>query len=192
MAQVEGYSGQGYSDLLHYKEPDGTTDQRARLRTLLWLAFTKHSDCIIPNRDRHPFAIAYVPSTSGLREGAHPIETNFMSMFASSVPRAVPTYVGQVGGDRNARRRLSPESWQINRGALGDVDRVLIVDDTWVSGGHVQSVAAAFELSGIAARTVVLGRALDPSRADQGSFLRSHAATPFDSDICPVHRTKHA
>lgn len=191
MAQVEGYSGQNYSDLLHYKEPDGTPMQQARLRALMWLAFTKHADCLIPEHRTRPFALTHVPSTSGLREGPHPIETNFLSLFDSSVPRVTTEYVGQIGGPRNDRRQLNPGAWQTDPATVEGVERVLIVDDTWVSGGHAQSVAAAFELAGIAARIVILGRALDPSRRDHGNFLRANPAAPFNSAVCPLHRTPH-
>ena len=182
---------QGYQDLTQYKEPTATTEQIDRLRILLWLAFTRHADCIIPDRLTRPFAVTHVPSTSGLRGELHPLEVHLLSMIATARPRATPTYVGPIGGDRNSRRTLSPDHWQIDPQTLERAQRVLILDDTWVTGSHAQSIAAAFEAMGVAARIVVLGRALDGTRTDHGNYLTANPSEPFDSNICPVHGIRH-
>lgn len=181
---------QGYQDLRQYKEASVTPDQLGRLRTLFALAFTRHSACLAKKDDTRPLAVTYIPSTSGLRQGPHPFGENFMSMLSDNVPQVETRYIGPLGGTRNSRRTLAPAHWEIDTPAQTP-GRVLVFDDTWVTGGHAQSVAAAFEQQGVAARIVVLGRALDPSRGDHGSFLRSHPADPFDSSICPVHRVVH-
>ena len=51
---------------------------------------------------------------------------------------------------------------------------MLVVDDTWVSGGSAQSVAVALKLAG-AARVVivVLGRHLDPASPRSAALLSS-------------------
>lgn len=182
---------QSYLDLRQYKESTAATEQIDRLRILLWLAFTKHADCIIPDRTTRPFALTHVPSTSGLRTDSHPLEVQIMSLLAPDRPRATPAYIGPVGGQRNDRRVLRPDHWAIDAQALNGAERVLIIDDTWVTGSHAQSVAAAFEAAGINARIVVLGRALDPRRTDHGNYLTAHPAAPFASDICPVTGMRH-
>ncbi len=182
---------QGYQDLTQYKDPMATAEQTDRLRVLLWLALTKHADCIIPARRERPFAVTHVPSTSGLRSEMHPLEVHLLSMIAGARPRATPLYVGPVGGDRNARRVLRPDHWQIDPQSLEGAQRVLILDDTWVTGSHAQSVAAAFESMGVATRIVVLGRALDRTRSDQGGYLTTHRAARFDSDLGPVQGVRH-
>jgi hypothetical protein len=181
---------QGYQDLWQYKESGATLDQLGRLRTMFALAFTRHSVCIARPDVARPLAVAHVPSTSGTRAGEHPFATYFVSMLDTGVPRAGVRYVGPTGGTKNSRRILAPEHWEVE---VPDpaISRVLVLDDTWVSGGHAHSVAAAFERSGVAARVIVLGRALDPSRGDHGAYLRAHPAEPFDSSICPVHRIAH-
>jgi len=181
---------QGYQDLRMYKEPAGTADQIARLRTMFALAFTRHSSCLVKPDSERPLGVAHVPSTSGTRVGEHPFSSLFMSMLSASVPRATAHYLGSGIGSRNSRRALSPDQWEITLPSP-DITRVLVLDDTWVSGGHAHSVASAFEQQGVAARIIVLGRALDPSRNDHGGYLRAHAALPYDSAICPVHRVAH-
>lgn len=190
MAQAHGYSAQSYTDLRQYKEPFTSPDHITRLRTLMWLAFNRHGECILPDFKSRSFAVAHVPSTSG-RPPDQPAVEQFVRMFGADIPRIVPVFRGRSGGDRNARRMLAPGDWEIPAEAASATERVLIIDDTWVTGGHAQSVAAAFELAGVRSRVVVLGRALDPSRNDQGSFLRAHAPSPFSALICPVHRVPH-
>lgn len=188
--QAHGYSAQSYTDLSQYKEPSTPSDHLTRLRALMSLAFNRHGSCILPDFKSRPFAVSYVPSTSG-RPAHQPAVEQFVKMFAADIPRVVPAFRGQVGGDRNARRAFAPNNWEIPAGVPEEVERVLIIDDTWVTGGHAQSVAAAFELAGMRSRVVVLGRALDPNRTDQGSFLRAHPSEAFDSFRCPVHRVVH-
>ena len=180
---------QGYQDLRQYKEPGATDEPVGRLRTMFALAFTRHSGCLA-KKDGGPLAVVHIPSTSGLRSGAHPFELHLMSMVSVNVPRAAARYEGPTDGTRNSRRALTPEHWKLELPPTL-VSRVLVLDDTWVSGGHAQSVAAAFEQRGIAARIVVLGRALIPTRNDHGRYLRDHPAEPFDSRVCPVHREIH-
>ena len=181
---------QGYQDLRQYKEPGATAEQLLRLRAMFALALVGHAGCILPESGKRRFAFAHVPSTSGVRTGEHPLQTHFISMLAAGIPRLTPRYVGPTGGDRNARRTFNPSHWDVDA-PVGGLDRVLVLDDTWVSGGHAQSVASAFEQRGVRARIIVLGRALIPSRTDHGRFLRDHSPMPFDSRICPLHRMIH-
>jgi predicted amidophosphoribosyltransferase len=55
--------------------------------------------------------------------------------------------------------------------------RVLMLDDTYVSGARSQSAAAALQLTGACATVIVpLGRVLRPDRvARHADFLRHHA-----------------
>ncbi|WP_218621652.1 hypothetical protein [Microbacterium oleivorans] len=182
---------QGYQDLRQYKEPGATPDQVGRLRTLFGLSLTHHRECIVRTIPGRPFGVAHVPSTSGTRPGPHPIETLLLPMLSNEIPRTVPVFVGPPETDRNARRQMNPDNWSVAPPAHG-VDRVLVIDDSWVTGGHAHSVASAFERIGVAARIIVLGRVLDPTRNDHGRYLREHPAEPFDSRRCPIHGEVHA
>ncbi|MEV8337927.1 MAG: hypothetical protein EPO52_15285 [Herbiconiux sp.] len=188
---THSYSGQGYLDLRQYKTPEAVQTQWRRLRSLFILAFAKHSACIVPDSDSRAYAITHVPSTSGQRNGTHPIETLLYGNFRDDRPRVTPEYVGEVGAPRAHRRQLNPSNWRIDPTQMQGAERVLILDDTWVTGGHAQSLAAAFAAIGVSARVIVLGRALDPRRNDHGSYLAEHRPALFDSSICPVHRVQH-
>ncbi len=54
---------------------------------------------------------------------------------------------------------------------------VLVVDDTWVSGGSAQSAAAALKLAGARrVAVVVLGRHVNPADPRSAAFLAAAAA----------------
>ena len=78
--------------------------------------------------------------------------------------------VGPLGA---ARGRGVSVGWLQVRGPVAGAD-VLLVDDTWVSGGSAQSAAAALKLAGaVRVAVIVLGRHLDP--ADPRSAPLLHA-----------------
>jgi hypothetical protein len=65
---------------------------------------------------------------------------------------------------------------RVNGAGLLAADRreVLVVDDTWVSGGSAQSVAAALKLAGARrVAVVVLGRHVNPADPRSATFLGS-------------------
>jgi phosphoribosylpyrophosphate synthetase len=63
---------------------------------------------------------------------------------------------------------------------------VLVVDDTWVSGGKAQSAALALKLAGAARVTIVcIGRLLS-YRWDEHRLLIDSLSEPYDAMRCPV------
>lgn len=184
---VGSHSGQGYQDLWSYKTDGADPSHAHRLRYLLYLAVAGHRECLAPNQRERPLALAHVPSTTGRASESHPIVSRFLSMFGPEIPRVVPTYVGGEGEPRVLR----PSAWQLDATQLQGAKRVLLIEDTWVTGSRSQSVASAFADLGVGVRIVVLGRALDPTRTDQGNYLRAHPRRQYDRRICPVHRDIH-
>lgn len=192
MYGAHGYSGQAYQDLRSYKEPESSDEHASRLGELLRLVFQHHSACLLPSDPQEPYILSHVPSSNG-RPGEHPIQTNFLSRFRPEIPRIVPKYVGPADQPRNERRVLNPNNWEIPSEELKQATRAILIEDTWVSGGHAQSIASAFESMGVRTRIIALGRALDPMRVDHGTFLRTHPnPDPFDAEFCPVQRGFHS
>jgi hypothetical protein len=64
---------------------------------------------------------------------------------------------------------------------------VLLIDDTWVGGGHAQGAAKALKLAGAARVTILaLARWLDMTWTPTPEFVNSRLASDFDPDICPL------
>jgi hypothetical protein len=67
---------------------------------------------------------------------------------------------------------------------------VLVIDDTWASGGRSQSAALA--LHGAGARSVaviVLTRWVNPAEEPSGTFVRTRLTRGYDPLICPLGDT---
>jgi hypothetical protein len=120
-----------------------------------------------------PAAAAVVPSGQG-RLGPHPLAGLVRSCTALPlVPLAVrPAEIHRRGVNAGWVR----VSGQVTGAGL------LVVDDTWVSGGSAQSVAAALKLAGARrVAVVVLGRHVNPADPRSETFLRwlSPGAVPL-------------
>lgn len=154
-------------DLRRYKSDRdaGAPEAAARLRELL-AAFLRDEGGALWRKagmSAGPSAVAVVPSGQG-RLGEHPLVGMVRSCVALPLVRLsiVPEVIHIRGVDTD---------WLRVTGSVTGAD-VLVVDDTWVSGGSAQSAAAALKLAG-ARRTaiVVLGRHVNPAHPLSARFL---------------------
>jgi hypothetical protein len=98
-----------------------------------------------------PTHVCVVPSGRG-RPGPHPLQALAGRYLALPWVRLVQRPGADAWG-----RCLDPERFQLRQPLNGA--RVLLLDDTWVSGGAAQSAAVALKLGGCrSVATVVLGR----------------------------------
>jgi hypothetical protein len=124
-----------------------------------------------------PEAVAVVPSGQG-RSGVHPLA----GMVQSCVE--LPMLRLAVAPDEVHTRGVNP-GWVHVADRVGGGD-VLVVDDTWVSGGSAQSTAAALKLAGARrVAVVVLGRHVNPADPRSATFLESVRAADDDGDAWP-------
>lgn len=144
--------------------------------SLLTYAVVAHWRCIADHAVSHPDGWAYVPSLSG-RQGAHPLG-QIASQFMGTVP-AVPVIANPADdGARTfnaAHFTVSPTTAR----------HVLLLDDTWTTGGHLQSVSAALKATGVERVTgLAVARWLDPSWSTTKVFMES-LTDDFDPAVCP-------
>jgi hypothetical protein len=156
------------SDLWRYKSV-GDLAAAERLQAMLGEFLRGHDECAaraagVPGWDQ----VSIVPSRQG-RPGAHPLRGIVASCLPLpearlSAPAAVP-----------ARGREIIVGWPR---VVSDVagKAVLIVDDTWVSGGSAQSAAVAVKRAGATrAAIVVLGRHVDPAHPRSAALMAALA-----------------
>jgi hypothetical protein len=143
------------------------TAAAARLRDMLaaFLAGRGKSVWAAAGMPAGPTAVAIVPSGQG-RPGAHPLVGLVRSCVA--LPKVRLSIVpAEIHG-----RDVNP-GWVRVASPVGRAD-VLVVDDTWVSGGSAQSVAAALKLAGARrVAVVVLGRHVNPDDPRSAAFLKN-------------------
>lgn len=164
-----GYAVRGgrlAGDLWRYKSdrPEAAA-AGARLREMLVAFLRDHGGAVwrAAGMDAGPSAVAVVPSGQG-RPGEHPLAdmvrgcVGLPPVRLSIAPAAV--HVRGVTVD-----------WLLADGPVAGAD-VLVVDDTWVSGGSAQSAAATLKLAGARrVAIVVLGRHVNPDDPRSAPFL---------------------
>lgn len=141
-----------YRALRQYKsgEPQVAMRQAARLTSLLDRFFTRHAECIAP--DGLDVCVV-VPSPPGGRPAPHPLSR--LVAGSASLPRLVDALF--PGTSPVAHRRPSTDGYRATDLVAGK--RVLLADDLYTSGAHLQSAAATLEEAGArAVHAVVLGR----------------------------------
>jgi hypothetical protein len=175
-----GYAVKGEqlaTDLRRYKSGrEGAADAGQRLRSMLAVFLREHGAKVwqAAGIAGAPSAVAVVPSGQG-RPGPHPLT----AIVASCVDLPVTQLTVRLPA-QPCRRGTITLGWLDVRGLVAGAD-VLLVDDTWVSGGSAQSAAAALKLAGArAVALVVLGRHVDPADPRSAELLRAlrSAASP--------------
>lgn len=152
-------------DLWRYKSDDDVA-AAGRLRRMLRDFLRDHAGCVqrAARMTGPPGRLAVVPSGQG-RPGAHPLAGLVTSCLA------VPPVRLALGAQPLARGREIDPGWvRVDDDVAGE--SVLVVDDTWVSGGSAQSVAMALKRAGaIRVAVVVLGRHVSPADRLAGAAL---------------------
>jgi phosphoribosylpyrophosphate synthetase len=162
--------GQLAGDLHRYKSDrfTGTAEAAAaaaRLRGMLAVFLADHGNSVwtAAGMPAGPAAAAVVPSGQG-RLGAHPL----VGMVRSCVDLPLVRLAIAPGA---VHTRGVNSGWVRVGDPVAGAD-VLVVDDTWVSGGSAQSVAAALKLAGARrVAVVVLGRYVSPADSRSTVFL---------------------
>lgn len=177
--------GQLAGDLRRYKSDSSAAAAAAtRLRSMLAAFLRDHHGCVwrAAGMAAGPASAAVVPSGQG-RPGEHPL--------VAIVEPCVHLPITELAVDPRcaARGRGVSVAWLRAAGPVADAD-VLLVDDTWVSGGSGQSAAAALKLAGARrVALVVLGRHVDPADPRSAPLLRAIRSSPSAGscglDGCP-------
>ena len=165
--------GQLAVDLWRYKSGlPGAAEAGARLTVMLSGFLREHASRVWRSAGMAagPGLVAVVPSGQG-RLGTHPL----LGIVATCVDAPVaPLLVahGAAGRARGLGDGLAVD-WLTVAGPVAGTD-VLLVDDTWVSGGSAQAAAAALKTAGARrVALVVLGRHVDPADPRSAEFLRA-------------------
>lgn len=165
--------GQAGHVMYAYKARGATT--HALVSAVLTYATVAHWSCVARMSGSTPDAWTYVPSLSG-RQGEHPL-AGIARRFMGSVPYT------QIKANTvsDSPRAYNPSHYR----ADPVTGHVLLLDDTWTSGGHFQSAAAALKQAGADRVTgLVMARWLEPAWGGTKQFIES-LVDDFDPDVCP-------
>ncbi|MBV9819301.1 MAG: hypothetical protein JOZ07_13285 [Solirubrobacterales bacterium] len=180
--------GQIHTALRGYK--DGPRAARfyvmPRLAAILWLFLEQHETCVAAACRVDAFdLVTTVPSSTREADERHGnlrwIVGEGSLVTADRFERTLTPAPGASAG-----RGVDAGRYRARRSLAGAA--VLLVDDTWTSGGHAQSAAGALKAAGAAAvGCVVIGRHVNPAYAPDGRTCGQRlAALPraFDWGVC--------
>lgn len=156
----------------------GSAEHYGIVRMLALLTLIEHWSCPARVAGRPFTHWATVPSLAG-RSGQHPLN-QMMGAAITDIPEAMlyPTANSQHTREFNANNFATTASLQDAH--------VLLIDDTWTRGGHLQS--AAYTLRGAGAELVtgfVIARWLSPAYGRTPDLLRELQRADFDPGVCP-------
>ena len=173
---------QHYHDLVVYKGKYPAPSAQKRLRDLALLFLRLHWPCLTAVAGGPITHSVIVPSTRG-RAGPHPLA----AILAPALPIgvAVTSNTSYPASDRDLHKdRFRVVKPRPHAAPLG---RVLLLDDTWTTGGRVQSLAHALKEAGASAVVaVVLGRLIRPEHGENRAFVARAARVPFDVNRCAL------
>lgn len=182
--------GEQYAnELWRYKNSQGPQRQHFQmgLAAVLWRFLATHEACVAAHCAPLSFdTVTTVPSTSGRAE--HPLR----AMVAEAVG---PTR-------RRFRDLLSPTESAAALGRTASLARytssalrgetVLLIDDTWTTGNHAQSAAAALKAAGASyVAVIVLGRHLNSTYGDTATHIERARLRRFSWNVCALRNWHH-
>jgi hypothetical protein len=168
------------ADLWRYKSCRApAAAARASVLVLLLAFLHDHGACVWRHAGMPaPGRLAVVPTGCG-RPGPHPLLELVSPYLRLPVTRLV-IRPGRQGRD------LDLDRFGADRTAAGA--RVLLLDDSWVSGASAQSAAAALKRAGARqVAIVVLGRHVDPADPGAGPLAAQLRSAAYEPSKCAVH-----
>ena len=171
------------ADLWQYKSwSEPSPAARTSLLALLLVFLRDHGACVWSQAGMTgPDRLAVVP-TGGGRPGPHPL-LGLMSPYMRLPLARLDLRPGTQGRELNVNRFRADQS--------ADGGRVLLLDDSWVSGASAQSAAAALKLAGARhVAIVVLGRHVDPADPQTGPWAARLRPGEYEMSACAVHKRK--
>jgi len=146
---------------------------------MLFYALHEHLHCSADPVHGPPTAWATVPS---LRDRGHP---QALHTIASGLLRNMPEATLTRSDDVREPQSLRSENFTVRADVRGQ--HIVLIDDTWTTGGHAESAVAALKRAGATRVTLlILARWLDPGRGNTDAFMKHELTWDFDPDRCPL------
>lgn len=168
---------QSGSLMYRYKDAQPPPGPDQTMRLLLAYNLFRHLGCVANGATP---AQSWATVASLRRPGPHRLAQICQPLLA---PRNLQQLdLRATNHDPGARRRFDPSLFAV----ASVTGHVLLLDDTWVTGNHLYSAAAALKGAGATRVTaLVIARWLDNSWGDTAALLRQVSRDTYDPDLCP-------
>lgn len=170
--QQSGYVMRGY------KAPEPLPEHRTIVTLLVYVGLARHAKCSAVLARTPVTHWATVPSLPA-KPGEHP----FHELAGRLAPGREVTLTAAESVEY--ARAVRPDHFGV-QGSLPVRSHVLLMDDTWASGGHAQSAVLALRRAGAAhVSLLVAARWINRDYGGNVRFLRDLAKRGYDPETCP-------
>ena len=182
------YAGDGLQAgrlMYGYKSAVPGPSHRLTMTSLLAIGLVGHMDCAITLVGARPSHWATVPSLRNIGS-AHPLRQILLDLLPEDFEIKVAASPEVAGKTDQERRRFHPAYYALQT-AVPAGSHVIVVDDTYTSGAHSQSVAKALKDAGAAKVSVLtVARWIEMEKPPVKQFFLEHIADqPYDPMACP-------
>jgi hypothetical protein len=181
-----GIRGRQSGYLMHsYKDLEAPARRNQTLLSMLLLAvFDLHGGCIARRLGHDVDAWAYVPSIRTDRIGEHPLR-----VVAKRAGLTLPEIGLLTGEGANLEQRVtSADRFALTAEGHVRGRHLLLIEDTWTSGGNAQSAALTLRRGGAASVTIVaLARWLKLEEPPAREFVTNRLTDGYNPLRCPVN-----
>jgi hypothetical protein len=161
-----------------YKAKPPVAEHRMVVGLLLLLSLQEHTACAGALAGTPVTHWAAVPSLPA-KPGEHPLR----ALVVNHAPGKEVTL--QASANVQRPRDVSPEHF-VTATKLPHRSHVMLIDDTWASGGHAQSAVLTLRRAGAEKVSVLVGaRWVNEDFADNKEFVSRVAERDYDPAICP-------
>ena len=180
-----GCKGLESGDLMHrYKEPQASGRDVLMVMALTALGL-RHRACVdslagLPSRHW-----ATVPSLKRIGT-EHPFRAILLQLLGQQSEIRIAAAPPAHRANDSQRRQVNPDFYEVLT-PVPHGAHITVIDDTWVSGGHVQSVAMSLKHAGAQQVSVLaIARWVDLQKPyPRWTYNNIIQTQPYDMDICP-------
>lgn len=160
--------------------PIPSPQHRRTVASIAVLGVRRHKDCASRLVGVPTTMWATVPSLGG-RVGVHPLR----AILTEEIAAGSEVLIEPSSVIRDARS-MRPENYVV-RSEIPPGTHVMVIDDTWTTGSHIQSVSGALKAAGATAVSALsLARWMDLSWKPTKPFLEGYVnPQPYDPGRCP-------
>lgn len=175
-----------YWNVLRYYKDGSRPEVQSQLGTVVAATLARfgvaHWSCIVKMMGGEPTVVTTVPSSRG-RTGEHPL-TCAVRRSARLKPRYA--HILAKGPGKIGHRWAADDGYIATRKLRGE--RVLLIEDTFTTGGRAQSAASALRLAGaVSVGVVTAGRVIDPDWNENCRRVWDYARRkPFTFEVCAL------
>ncbi|MDP9118132.1 MAG: hypothetical protein M3O28_12910 [Actinomycetota bacterium] len=165
--------------MYRYKTPPRVKEYALVVASLVWVAIAQHTTCVEALAGMPVSCWATVPSLR-TTSGTHPLR----QIVATHPPATAETSLLPTEGVRT-RRDIGGHFLACR--PLAGQPHVMLIDDTWVSGGHAQSAALTLRAAGARKVSVLtVARWLTPGWGKTDEFVTGRLrGASYDPGACP-------